>query len=94
MEGKTRVIVSVLLVSLFLGQIQVEAKSSCPTTYARHIYEACIITGGSREFCAKLSGCKIISGNTCPDGYNHDILKNNVGVYILRVRSLNHSPRL
>ncbi|KAF4358596.1 hypothetical protein F8388_014367 [Cannabis sativa] len=77
MEGKTRVIVCVLLVSLVLGQIQVEAKSCCPTTAARNIYDACRFTGGSREFCAKLSGCKIILGNTCPDGYKHDILKNN-----------------
>ncbi|KAF4386236.1 hypothetical protein G4B88_003453 [Cannabis sativa] len=79
MEGKTRVIVSVLLVSLVLGQIQVEAKSCCPTNTARSFYDACRLTGGSREFCAKLSGCKIISGYTCPDGYKHDILENNGG---------------
>ncbi|KAF4351402.1 probable thionin-2.4 [Cannabis sativa] len=86
MEGKTRVIVSVLLVSLVLGQIQVEAKSSCPTTTsscptttARNIYDTCRFAGGSRQFCAKLSGCIIISENTCPDNYNHDILENNGG---------------
>ncbi|KAF4347339.1 hypothetical protein G4B88_026335 [Cannabis sativa] len=82
MEGKTMVIVSVLLVSLVLGQIQVEAKSCCPTTTARNIYNACRLTGDSRKFCASISGCKIISGNTCPDPYHHDILENNGGDYV------------
>ncbi|KAF4358599.1 thionin-like [Cannabis sativa] len=75
MEGKTMVIVSVLLVSLVLGQIQVEAKSCCPTTTARNIYNACRLTGDSRKFCASISGCKIISGNTCPDPYVNEYCK-------------------
>ncbi|KAF4358597.1 thionin [Cannabis sativa] len=82
MEGKTMVIVSVLLVSLVLGQIQVEAKICCPTTPARNFFTVCRLTGSSRETCAKLSGCKIISGNTCPDPYHHDILENNGGDYV------------
>ncbi|KAL8509037.1 hypothetical protein ACS0TY_016289 [Phlomoides rotata] len=46
---------SALLVSLVLGQIQVEATSCCPTTTARNIYNACRLTGGPRPVCAYIS---------------------------------------
>ncbi|XP_062083183.1 thionin-like [Humulus lupulus] len=74
MEGKT-VMMTVLLLSLVVGQIQVEAKSCCPNTTARNVYNVCRFTGGSRERCASLSGCKIVSG-TCPPGYTNDTLQN------------------
>ncbi|KAL8498953.1 hypothetical protein ACS0TY_022057 [Phlomoides rotata] len=74
MEGKI-VIMSALLVSLVLGQIQVEAKSCCPSTTARNIYNACRFAGGSRPLCASTSGCRIVDGK-CPNGWNNDILGN------------------
>nr|P01539.1 RecName: Full=Phoratoxin [Phoradendron leucarpum subsp. tomentosum] len=46
-------------------------KSCCPTTTARNIYNTCRFGGGSRPVCAKLSGCKIISGTKCDSGWNH-----------------------
>ncbi|XP_010512185.1 PREDICTED: thionin-like [Camelina sativa] len=76
MEGKT-VILSVLIMSLVIAQIQVEAKSCCPNTSARNIYNACRLPGTPRPVCASLSGCKIISGGTCPNGYKHDTLQNS-----------------
>nr|1ED0_A Chain A, VISCOTOXIN A3 [Viscum album]1OKH_A Chain A, VISCOTOXIN A3 [Viscum album]1OKH_B Chain B, VISCOTOXIN A3 [Viscum album]7PVB_A Chain A, Viscotoxin-A3 [Viscum album] len=44
-------------------------KSCCPNTTGRNIYNACRLTGAPRPTCAKLSGCKIISGSTCPSDY-------------------------
>ncbi|KAF4379022.1 hypothetical protein F8388_022109 [Cannabis sativa] len=75
MEGKN-VIMSVLLLSLAVGQLQVEAKSCCPSTTARNIYNTCRFGGGSRETCASISGCRIITGNTCPGGWTNDNLEN------------------
>ncbi|XP_062083173.1 thionin-like isoform X2 [Humulus lupulus] len=75
MEGKT-VFMTVLLLSLVVGQIQVEAKSCCPTTDARNLYDTCDERGVLETVCASLSGCQIISGSTCPTGYENDILKN------------------
>ncbi|XP_010414719.1 PREDICTED: thionin [Camelina sativa] len=75
MEGKT-VFLSVLIMSLVMAQIQVEAKSCCPTTTARNIYNTCRFAGGSRPTCASLSGCKIVNGK-CPNGYTHDTLQNS-----------------
>ncbi|EOA17636.1 hypothetical protein CARUB_v10006002mg [Capsella rubella] len=75
MEGKT-LIVSVLLVSLVMAQIQVDAKSCCPNTTARNIYNTCRLPGTPRPTCASLSGCKIISSGRCPNGYTHDVLEN------------------
>ncbi|XP_010488086.1 PREDICTED: probable thionin-2.4 [Camelina sativa] len=74
MEGKT-LIVSVLVVSLFMAQIQVDAKSCCPSTTARNIYNTCRLPGTPRYVCADLSGCKIVDG-TCPNGYTNDIFEN------------------
>ncbi|XP_010414716.1 PREDICTED: thionin-like [Camelina sativa] len=75
MEGKT-VILSVLIMSLVMAQIQVEAKSCCPNTSARNIYNTCRFAGGSRPVCASVSGCKIVDGK-CPNGYTHDTLQNS-----------------
>ncbi|VVA97194.1 unnamed protein product [Arabis nemorensis] len=75
MEGKT-VILSVLIMSLVMAQIQVEAKSCCPSTTGRNIYNTCRFGGGSRSTCASLSGYKIVDG-TCPEGYTKDILENS-----------------
>nr|P08943.2 RecName: Full=Viscotoxin-B; AltName: Full=Viscotoxin-B2; Flags: Precursor [Viscum album] len=47
----------------------VESKSCCPNTTGRNIYNTCRLGGGSRERCASLSGCKIISASTCPSDY-------------------------
>ncbi|EOA21772.1 hypothetical protein CARUB_v10002233mg [Capsella rubella] len=84
MEGKT-LIVSVLVMSLFMAQIQVDAKSCCPSITSRNFYKSCCIVGFPIGKCAKLSGCKIITGTTCPNGYSKDILENtstdNVGEY-------------
>ncbi|KAF8047172.1 hypothetical protein N665_3163s0005 [Sinapis alba] len=77
MEGKT-VILSVLIMSLVMAQNQVEAaKSCCPSITARNTYNVCRFTGSSRQTCARLSGCTIVSGTTCPQGYPHDILENS-----------------
>jgi len=74
MEGKS-VAVTLLLLSLIMGQIQVEAKSCCPSTAARNIYNTCRFGGGTRPFCASVSGCKIVDGN-CPSGYDKSTLEN------------------
>ncbi|XP_018475959.1 thionin [Raphanus sativus] len=76
MEGKT-VILSVLIMSLVMAQNQVEAKIFCPSTSARNSYNICRLTGASRQTCAKMSGCKIVSGTTCPQGCLHDIFENS-----------------
>ncbi|XP_010462617.1 PREDICTED: thionin [Camelina sativa] len=76
MEGKT-VILSVLIMSLVIAQIQVEAKSCCPTTTARNIYNSCRFLGTSQSTCANISGCKIVGGSTCPNGYTRDTLQNS-----------------
>ncbi|XP_010454551.1 PREDICTED: thionin isoform X2 [Camelina sativa] len=78
MEGKT-LILSVFVMSLFMAQIQVEAKSCCPNTTARNCYNVCRLTGASRETCAKLCGCKIVEG-PCPPG-PRGILENSVSEY-------------
>ncbi|XP_019087995.1 PREDICTED: thionin-like isoform X2 [Camelina sativa] len=75
MEGKT-LILSVLVISLFMAQIQVDAKSCCTSNTARNIYNTCRFAGASRERCATLSGCKIVNGS-CPYGYTNDILENS-----------------
>ena len=72
-------ILAVLLLCLVIGQIHVEAKSCCPSTTARNTYNACRFAGGSRPVCAKLSGCKIISGNKCKPPYDHLTLDPDTG---------------
>ncbi|XP_010464817.1 PREDICTED: probable thionin-2.4 [Camelina sativa] len=74
MEGKN-LIVSVLVTCLFMAQIQVDAKSCCPSTNARNIYNICRLVGRPRPVCASMSGCQIVDGS-CPNGYTKDILEN------------------
>ncbi|VVA97195.1 unnamed protein product [Arabis nemorensis] len=71
MEGKT-VILSVLIMSLVMAQIQVEAKSCCTSLRARSIFNAC---QDPPQECAKASNCIIYSGETCPPDYPYDMLK-------------------
>ncbi|XP_062180757.1 leaf-specific thionin DB4-like [Phragmites australis] len=68
MEGKSlkSVIIGALILGLVLEAIQVEAKSCCPSTTARNIYNTCRFGGASRQACAKLSGCKIVDGKCKP----------------------------
>ena len=73
MEGKT-VVMAVLLLSLVVGQIQVEAKSCCPSTSARNIYNICRLKA-SRATCGKISGCKFVDKPPCPGDFDHDILQ-------------------
>ncbi|RID71414.1 hypothetical protein BRARA_C03354 [Brassica rapa] len=82
MEGKS-VILSLLIMSLVMVQIQVEARVCCPSQQSRNAYTACLIAF-SRSICLPASGCLEISGNVCPSGYPNDILENfgnNVNEY-------------
>ncbi|XP_010500583.1 PREDICTED: thionin-like [Camelina sativa] len=77
MEGKN-MILSVLLMSLVISQIQVEAKSCCPDGSSRSCYNICRFTGTTlAELCAQLCSCKNVAGTTCPPGYTNDILENS-----------------
>ncbi|KAM0937465.1 putative thionin [Dioscorea sansibarensis] len=73
MEGKgvkvplSVVVMVVLILGLNLAQTHVEAKSCCPTTAARNCYDVCRLA--SQEACAKLCGCIIVPGTTCPPNY-------------------------
>ncbi|CAA7018305.1 unnamed protein product [Microthlaspi erraticum] len=73
MESKT-VVLGLLIMSLVMAQTQIEARSCCPTTNARNVYNTCRLGGIPRPTCASLSGCKLIDGN-CPPGF----LKDNSG---------------
>ena len=73
MEGKgvkvpLSVVVMVVLI-LGLNQTHVEAKTCCRNTLTRNCYNACFFGGSSRETCAKLCDCIIISGTTCPNDH-------------------------
>ncbi|CAH2048047.1 unnamed protein product [Thlaspi arvense] len=77
MEGKT-VILSVLIMTLIMAQIQVDAKICCPSESARIAYELCLgAYGGSSMTCLPMIGCKDVAENTCPPGYPNGILKNS-----------------
>uniref|UniRef100_A0A0D9WQR6 Uncharacterized protein n=1 Tax=Leersia perrieri TaxID=77586 RepID=A0A0D9WQR6_9ORYZ len=75
MEGVKSLMMCVLMLGLILqqSQIQVEAKSCCPSTAARNIYNACRFTGQSRETCSRLSGCKIVDGKCKPPYIHHTL---------------------
>lgn len=75
MEGKT-LIVSVLIMSLFMAQNQVDANICCPSIQARTFYNACLFAVGSPSSCIRNSSCLDISESTCPRGYTNDILEN------------------
>ncbi|CAA7034402.1 unnamed protein product [Microthlaspi erraticum] len=77
MEGKT-VVLSVLIMSVVLAQIQVEAKICCPTTTAKEAYAVCRFRGGLRAVCVFTNGCKIVDdGTSCPPGFPNDNLENS-----------------
>lgn len=76
MEGKS-VILSLLIMSLVMVQIQVEARVCCPSQQSRNAYTACRIAF-SRSICLPASGCLEISGNVCPSGYPNDILESEL----------------
>jgi hypothetical protein len=75
MKGVKSLIMCVLVLGLVLQQetIKVGAKSCCPTTTARNIYNACRFTHGTRERCSKLSGCKIVDGKCKPPYIHHTL---------------------
>ncbi|XP_010479597.2 PREDICTED: thionin-like [Camelina sativa] len=71
-------ILIVLIMSLVISQIQVEAKSCCPDGSSRSCYNICRFTGTTlAELCAQLCSCKDVAGTTCPPGYTNDILQNS-----------------
>ncbi|KAF8683102.1 hypothetical protein HU200_044960 [Digitaria exilis] len=71
-KGFKSFIAVVLVLSLLPGQIQVEAKSCCPSMYARNVYNACRVRGNPQSVCAKMSGCKIVQGK-CDDPYYNSL---------------------
>uniref|UniRef100_A0A0E0LC25 Uncharacterized protein n=1 Tax=Oryza punctata TaxID=4537 RepID=A0A0E0LC25_ORYPU len=75
MEGVKSLIMCMLVLALVLQQeqIKVEAKSCCPSTTARNIYNSCRFAGGSRDSCSKLSGCKIVDGKCKPPYIHHTL---------------------
>uniref|UniRef100_A0A1J3JV98 Putative thionin-2.4 n=1 Tax=Noccaea caerulescens TaxID=107243 RepID=A0A1J3JV98_NOCCA len=75
MEGKT-VTLSVVIMTLVMAQIQVEAaKICCPTAAARTAFNGCAYSGFPSQSCVIVSGCTYGSENSCPPGYPNDILK-------------------
>ena len=101
MEAVKSLIVCVLVLGLVLQHehIQVEAKSCCPSTTARNIYNSCRFTGASRDKCCKISGCKIVDGKCKPPFIHHtrhpDSGKLNTVTLIVYyyTTSLLHSPK-
>jgi hypothetical protein len=70
-------ILCVLILGLILEQVQVEGKSCCKSTTARNCYNICRLRG-PRPVCARVCGCKIISGTRCPRDYPKlDLLPNS-----------------
>ncbi|KAF5175834.1 Thionin [Thalictrum thalictroides] len=80
MEGKT-VIFSVLILSLVLAQVQVEALICCQGPWGRTCYVSCSLTPfGKFGNCVSACGCVDVSGE-CPSGYPSliSLLKNSAG---------------
>ncbi|CAA7041573.1 unnamed protein product [Microthlaspi erraticum] len=74
MEGKT-MILSVVIVTLLMAQIQVEARDPmvcCPTKSARDIYNTCRNTVSLLTCCSK-SGCMVPP--SCPPDYPYGLLR-------------------
>lgn len=63
------VIIGVLLIGLFTAQTPVDATSCCESTKARNSYSVCRLRLGASKNCAKLTGCIIIDGTSCPSDY-------------------------
>uniref|UniRef100_A0A1J3CNX9 Thionin-2.2 n=1 Tax=Noccaea caerulescens TaxID=107243 RepID=A0A1J3CNX9_NOCCA len=72
MEGKT-VILSVVIMTLVMAQIQVEATVCCPSKSAEDCYLQCILTK-FQYLCPDLCECTVVSGD-CPPRYPYDSLK-------------------
>uniref|UniRef100_A0A0E0PYH4 Uncharacterized protein n=1 Tax=Oryza rufipogon TaxID=4529 RepID=A0A0E0PYH4_ORYRU len=85
MEGVKSLIACMLVLGLVLQQekIQVEAKSCCPSTIARNVYNSCRFVGGSRDTSAKLSGCKIVDGKCKPPYIHHSLHPESKGLDVL-----------
>ncbi|KAL6520603.1 hypothetical protein OROMI_032163 [Orobanche minor] len=79
MEGKgvRAVIMGLLILSLFVAQI--DAKTCCANTTGRNCYNFCFSSGPT---CARLCGCIIISGNTCPANYPRSNIFENSGAMV------------
>ncbi|CAA7041569.1 unnamed protein product [Microthlaspi erraticum] len=74
MEGKT-VTLSVVIMTLVMVQIQVEAKEvCCPTVAARTVFQGCAYPGYPMTSCVTISGCTYASGTSCPPGYPYGML--------------------
>ncbi|XP_010428095.1 PREDICTED: thionin-2.1-like [Camelina sativa] len=66
MKGKA-LILSLLIMSLVMAQIQVEASICCPSVQARNTFAMCYNSGLYRmSICIAMSGCQ--KSNTCPNG--------------------------
>nr|CAB3498590.1 unnamed protein product [Digitaria exilis] len=91
MEARTAIksfITVVLVLGLVLGhQIQVEAKSCCPSMYARNVYNACRVRGNPQSVCAKMSGCKIVQGK-CDDPYYNSLHSDSGEIHLYSFFSL------
>ncbi|CAA0330813.1 unnamed protein product [Arabidopsis thaliana] len=73
MKGRI-LILSLLIVSLVMAQVQVEAKICCPSNQARNGYSVCRIRF-SKGRCMQVSGCQ--NSDTCPRGWVNAILENS-----------------
>ncbi|XP_010414855.1 PREDICTED: thionin-2.1-like [Camelina sativa] len=75
MKGKT-MIFSLLIMSLLMAQIQVEARTCCPSTKARNGFSICLMAGSySKKNCISMNGCQ--ASDTCPPGWENGILENS-----------------
>ncbi|KAH0897241.1 hypothetical protein HID58_046809, partial [Brassica napus] len=78
-EGKF-VILSVLIMSLVMAQIQVEAeKICCRNTRARNIFDSCRAQGIPLDFCLRVTDCISFPHNTCPPQFPANRLEHSVG---------------
>ncbi|CAN6996129.1 unnamed protein product [Brassica oleracea var. botrytis] len=60
-----------------MAQIQVEAKTCCPTTTARRIFDSCYGPSVPLTFCSRISGCLLFPHNTCPPEFPANRLENS-----------------
>ncbi|XP_010426003.1 PREDICTED: thionin-2.2-like [Camelina sativa] len=80
MEGKfAAMLMTVLMMSLLMVQIQVEAKICCPSQNARTAYTICDYTPKIPQFACLLStGCKKVNDDgRCPSGSIYSRLENS-----------------
>ncbi|EOA17618.1 hypothetical protein CARUB_v10005983mg [Capsella rubella] len=77
MEGKF-VVLSVLMMSLIMSQIQVEGKVCCPSQFQRSLYEICYwnpVTFRQMSTCSAVGGCKLIYTGICPSNLPYNNLE-------------------